>query len=206
MPPRPNTSETRKNQIIDAAIKVFMQDGIANSRMEQIAETAGLSVGGVYWYFKGKDEVIQEVMHTIFGADLALLKKLITADTTPSTERIINFVEYMVHNISECPVSFLNIIYELYTMAHSHEVIREFLSSYLENFREGLTTLIEQGIARNEFHQTNARSIATIIAGLYDGLYLHLSIDGESAAMSNSFKEGVELIVSSIQSNVISQN
>jgi len=56
MSPRPDVSEERKNQILDAAGKVFARLGFQKTRMDDIVEESGLSKGTLYWYFKSKDE------------------------------------------------------------------------------------------------------------------------------------------------------
>lgn len=49
-------SRTRQ-QIIDAARSVFHQHGVARSTLEQVAGSAGLTRGAVYWHFKDKMEL-----------------------------------------------------------------------------------------------------------------------------------------------------
>ena len=48
------------NQILDAAIKVFAQNGFHNSTVSQIAKEAGVADGTIYLYFKNKDDILKE--------------------------------------------------------------------------------------------------------------------------------------------------
>lgn len=48
-----------RQQIIDAARKVFRRSGVVQSSLEQVATAAGLSRGAVYWHFKNKVELFQ---------------------------------------------------------------------------------------------------------------------------------------------------
>jgi AcrR family transcriptional regulator len=59
MPALPRTTKGRRTRqkILDAAAKVFARDGYIDSRMLDIATTAGLSTGGLYRYFDNKTEV-----------------------------------------------------------------------------------------------------------------------------------------------------
>ncbi len=52
MSPRPDVSEERKQQILEAAIAVFARLGFRSARMDDIAEQAGLSKGGCAGYFE----------------------------------------------------------------------------------------------------------------------------------------------------------
>lgn len=49
--------EQRKNDILDAAEKVFFSKGVKEATMDDIAEAAELSKGTLYLYFKSKEEI-----------------------------------------------------------------------------------------------------------------------------------------------------
>lgn len=51
---------TRKN-ILDAALDVFYVKGVAHSSLEDIAEVAGVTRGAVYWHFKNKADIFNEL-------------------------------------------------------------------------------------------------------------------------------------------------
>lgn len=51
-------STERKNQIINAAIKVFANKGFYNSTVADVARVAGIADGTIYLYFKGKDDLL----------------------------------------------------------------------------------------------------------------------------------------------------
>jgi len=57
--------ESKKRQLLDAALKEFAARGLAGSRVDQIAERAGCSAGLVYTYFGSKDELFDAVLHFI---------------------------------------------------------------------------------------------------------------------------------------------
>ena len=56
--------EERPKQIIDAALAVFGERGLAASRLEDIAKHAGVSKGTIYLYFPNKEELFREVIRT----------------------------------------------------------------------------------------------------------------------------------------------
>lgn len=49
--------DERREQIKAAAIQVFARKGIYSAKMSMIAETAGISNGLLYHYYKSKDEL-----------------------------------------------------------------------------------------------------------------------------------------------------
>lgn len=57
--------EERPAQILDAALDVFAERGVAAARLEDIAKRAGLSKGTIYLYFPNKEALFREVIrHT----------------------------------------------------------------------------------------------------------------------------------------------
>ena len=54
-----------RSRIQSAALDLFDREGFENVSVEEIAQTAGCSVGNIYHYFKSKDELaIQAVSYT----------------------------------------------------------------------------------------------------------------------------------------------
>ena len=80
--PKPDVSAERKAQILAAASNIFLKKGFDAARMEEIAAGAGLSIGGVYWYYKSKEEVILDLMDSITNTDLDDLHVLLDAPGT----------------------------------------------------------------------------------------------------------------------------
>jgi TetR/AcrR family transcriptional regulator len=54
---REREKEQRRNDIIDAAEKVFFSKGLEDASMDEVAESAELSKGTLYLYFKSKEEL-----------------------------------------------------------------------------------------------------------------------------------------------------
>ncbi|WP_437608682.1 multidrug efflux transporter transcriptional repressor AcrR [Erwinia sp. V71] len=52
--------ETR-NQIIDAAIARFSEHGVSATSLANIAQAAGVTRGAIYWHFKNKADVLNEI-------------------------------------------------------------------------------------------------------------------------------------------------
>lgn len=57
----------KREAILRAAIKVFAGNGYFNSKVSDIANSAGIADGTVYLYFKSKDEIL----HSIFDRAMA---------------------------------------------------------------------------------------------------------------------------------------
>jgi AcrR family transcriptional regulator len=52
-------AEARPDEVLDAALDLFIQKGFAATRVEDIATRAGISKGSVYLYFESKEKIIE---------------------------------------------------------------------------------------------------------------------------------------------------
>ncbi len=48
------SKEERRNEILGAALEVFIEKGYDKASMDDIVRASGLSKGTLYWYFKNK--------------------------------------------------------------------------------------------------------------------------------------------------------
>ena len=55
-------ADARPDEVLDAALKLFVDKGFAATRVEDIARAAGLSKGAVYLYFPSKEAVIEAIV------------------------------------------------------------------------------------------------------------------------------------------------
>ncbi|GAA0077246.1 TetR/AcrR family transcriptional regulator [Clostridium sp. CTA-5] len=58
-----NINNKRKQRIIDAAITVFTTKSFEDVTMREIAATAGLTTGAIYYHYKSKDELLYDVIN-----------------------------------------------------------------------------------------------------------------------------------------------
>lgn len=54
-------SEQTRRLLIDSALQLFRTRGYGRTTMRSIADTAGVSVGNAYYYFRSKDELVAEL-------------------------------------------------------------------------------------------------------------------------------------------------
>ena len=57
--------ETRDNLLL-AALDVFNQRGVARASLNEIAQTAGVTRGALYWHFKNKEDLFEALFQRIF--------------------------------------------------------------------------------------------------------------------------------------------
>ena len=80
---RPREGDKRR-RIIDAAVHVFSERGFFNSRVNDVADAAGVAGGTIYLYFKNKDDLLISVFEDRMDTILAVLKTELNKEKTPS--------------------------------------------------------------------------------------------------------------------------
>jgi AcrR family transcriptional regulator len=56
--------DARPGEILDAALELFVERGFAATRLDDVAQRAGVSKGTVYLYFDGKEELFKSVVRS----------------------------------------------------------------------------------------------------------------------------------------------
>lgn len=80
--------EERPRQIVDAALAVFGEHGLAASRLDDIAKRAGLSKGTIYLYFPNKEELFREVVRQTVVAQIEEAERDFGASKGSATEAL----------------------------------------------------------------------------------------------------------------------
>jgi AcrR family transcriptional regulator len=60
--PRQRRKKARPQELLDAALQLFVERGFASARMEEVAARAGVSKGTLYLYYPSKEELLKAVI------------------------------------------------------------------------------------------------------------------------------------------------
>ena len=76
------TKEERRNEIIETAGKLFEEKGYEQTQVQDIVNEIGVAKGLFYYYFKSKDEVMEELADRYADAIIDAVNNLIDKDIT----------------------------------------------------------------------------------------------------------------------------
>jgi TetR/AcrR family fatty acid metabolism transcriptional regulator len=76
--------EDRRNHILEAAFAVFIEHGIANTKMEDIARAAGYGKSTLYEYFDSKDEIFSELLRVKLTRRYRLIADAADGEDSPA--------------------------------------------------------------------------------------------------------------------------
>ncbi|WIG59020.1 MAG: Transcriptional regulator, AcrR family [Ktedonobacterales bacterium] len=195
--PRPNVSEERKNQILEAAMTVFAERGFHEARMDDIAQKSGLSKGALYLYYKSKDAIIAAMLRYFFTLAMKNLRHMHTFEGSVS-QQLLDYTR-RIGAEAERMAFFTPIAWEFYAVAGRQKSVRLLLKDYFAEYRQTLAVLIQKGIDSGEFRQVNAETVATTVASLHEGLALLSVVDPKAVNWSEQGMEAVRLLLDGLR-------
>jgi AcrR family transcriptional regulator len=103
--------KTTRDQIVEAADRLFYQRGFEHTSFSDIADAVGISRGNFYYHFRSKDEILDAVIAARLASTQKMLETWELEGKAP-TDRIRSFIHIMVANRAEiarygCPVGTL---------------------------------------------------------------------------------------------------
>jgi AcrR family transcriptional regulator len=156
--------EKKREQIINAAIKLFPKKGYHKTTLRDLADEAGISHGNIYDYVGSKEDIFLLVHGTITGlADEALVRSIENIDDP--LERL----RRMIHSEFDLSYNWSDAILFVYQDIHvlSRPLLKKLLkkeSGHVARFQSVLDECISKGLLRD----CNTRVVANLIKIMID--------------------------------------
>jgi len=155
--------EDRPEQIIKAALEVFGECGLANARLQDIAERAGVSKGTIYLYFPNKEELFREMIRQ---TAVAAIERAERAEThgTPGSQLLAFMKGYWAFVRS--PV-FITIYRLVLAELHQFPDLAKFYAiEVVARGQKLLSGIIQRGIDAGEFRDIDPMVAARMLVAL----------------------------------------
>jgi len=158
----------KKNQILDAALQVFVKKGYSETRMDDIVHGSGMSKGAIYHHYSSKRDLFLELID--FWETYCfpnILDKKYENKTASGTLREI--VKDIVETFKEKKYVFLAEL-EIWSLANHDEGVRDKTRTLYMNLLKLFSNIIADGIEKKEFKNINVHiaslSIMTSLQGV----------------------------------------
>jgi len=197
MSPKPDVSEERKDQIMNAAEEVFSQKGFSDARMDDIAEETGLSKGTLYLYYKSKDDLIIAILDRIFQREFRAFENL-DLSSMSATEAVWMFTDTTIKDI-KVMMRLLPITYEFMGLAFRNKLVQKTFKTYLNYYLDLLIPIIQHGIDSGEFRPANAKEVAIAMGAIMEGTLLLWVYDNSLIEPEKHLRSGMKLLLEGVQ-------
>lgn len=160
--------QARREQILSAARRCFIENGYHPTRMDDIARAAGLSKGGVYFHFKSKQEVFESLVGEEFDESMRFLGEVNSGDRSVA-EKMQAIAGHYLSYFDQAPDAprFFIVMGE---MALRDEALAKKLLEMQAAFIEQISKLLEQGVQEGMLRETNTLAVAALLKALLDGV------------------------------------
>ncbi len=199
MSPKPDVSEERKDQIMNAAEEVFTRKGFDEARMDDIAEETGLSKGTLYLYFKSKDDLITAILDRIFQREFKAFENL-DLSTLSASEAVWLFTDTVIRDI-QLILRLMPIAYEFLALAFRNKVVQTALKLYVNRYMDIFIPIIERGIESGEFRQVDPKEVGIAGGAIMEGTILLWVYDNSLVDPEKHIRSGMKLLLEGLQAN-----
>ncbi|MBU4439842.1 MAG: TetR/AcrR family transcriptional regulator [Firmicutes bacterium] len=165
------TKEKRMDDIVNAAVEIFLAKGYEGASMEAIAQKAQISKGGLYHHFGSKDEILyyaNEKLNEPIYEYVHIAAE--NPDPVDGLRRYIrNYVSYWFAHKKELTFFFLTMI-----KAISSPEMWNIYEDYYNHMIDFIKTLYARGISSGQFVEHNTRASAITLMSALDGVLSYL--------------------------------
>ena len=174
MSEREEAKAKRRHLIVSAAIECFINNGIHQTGIRDIAELAGVSLGNLYNHFAGKDELIAEIA-VLEGKELDQFAKMLDAEKDALTA-IRKFVDGYLDYASQTENAVLTI--DIIAEALRKPAIAEQFESNRLAFVVALSGTLQRGVSEGVMREKiNTDETVRLLLDAIEGLGLRCGLN-----------------------------
>lgn len=176
-PARPATKRAQRaasvENLLGAALGLFVSQGYRHTTVEQVAEAAGLTKGSVYFYFKSKDGLLHALLDRVEAIVVDDMVRRVSDAGPDAAAKIVAFVHGQAAlGVTQAEHVLLLILMSL-EFGGQGEAVEARTRAIYDRLYRTLEGLIDFGKSRGEFRADigTAEQAAVVMAG-HDGTFL----------------------------------
>lgn len=184
-----------KNLIIESATKYFSKYGFYKTTMDEIAKHIHKAKGVLYYYFKSKEELFNEVLKQELSKVKTELKKIVNSNE----DTLIILKKYMLTRLKL-----------LHKAVNYHETLRadffekyHFVKDVRDDFadfeRTQITRILRKGKKEGYLNVKNINSTVNIAIMIINSIEFPLFLQNKYAEYENTMEELISMLVNSLK-------
>jgi AcrR family transcriptional regulator len=172
-------TKQRKQQIFEAALKVFSQKGFDQATIPDIAQEAEVAVGTIYNYYQSKHDLLLSIIkdYIVTESLTGLLEQSPKSDVATFLSSLIN--ERLIIGLDNTDVMQLL----MSEIRRDPELRRQYTEQVVRPTFKLLEEHLESRIAKDTFNPSNIHIVVRALIGMIIGLTIISSIEGEKGLL-----------------------
>lgn len=170
MAKRTRRPEARPDEILDAALAVFAEQGFAGARVEDIAVRAGLSKGALYLYFDSKNEMLKALVRRLADGVIGAAEAFVEADTGDAEKTLRSLLTFVAKQLSNPQISAAPRIV-IAEAQRFPEIAAFYRDTVIARGQRLLGRLIDRGVAQGAFRDI---SRDVVLRGCMGPMLVHM--------------------------------
>lgn len=170
---RPTRAEAKartRRSLLDAAARTFARKGFAGASVEEIAETAGFSIGAVYSNFGSKERMFVELLSERASAQVTVATQIM-ADARDGVDDPVRALGRMLVDTVEKDPDLALLQAEFWLYAVRNPALMETLAERMREPQGAMRQLMQAALERvGKQDEVSADSVATVAIALFQGL------------------------------------
>jgi len=156
--------EERPAEIIAAALETFAERGFAATRLDDIAERAGVTRGTLYLYFPSKEDLFKAVVRQAIVPVIARGEAMLGQSQESSSALLAKILLMIPGVVADSPVSAMPKL--MISEARNFPDLAQFyLQEVIRRGRKLVTAIIERGVERGEFRPVDMDHVFYCVVG-----------------------------------------
>lgn len=188
---KPKKYAHKKLLAIEAAAKVFAKKGFHGATTHDIAKEMGIQQGSLYYYFKSKEQALQEVCEYGFDVYVERMKKICAKDQPFEAKMMAIITSHLTNYSHKDSAMKVHNEQRLYLPVERRSRIKELGTSYRRLLEATLTEGIKAGVLRADI---DTHFIAYSIIGICNSWGANLIRD-ESLNLFETIEQCSDLIL-----------
>ena len=191
-----NNQMDRKNQILEAAFKVFVQKGYSKATMDDIVDSSGLSKGALYHYYKSKKDLF---LSLIEHWEVYTFKNFYNKESKDkkASDILRSFGQNVLKTLDEKKYAYIAEI-EFWSLSNYDADIKSRSQLLYDKLLNLFEKVVKKGIKQGEFKELDIRNTAMIILAVFQGINWFVVFDEDLVSPNKYVENSIELIIKSI--------
>jgi AcrR family transcriptional regulator len=155
--------DARPQELLEAALELFVERGFAATRLEDVARRAGVSKGTLYLYFENKEELFKAVVRATIGQAIGQAELDLAASDAPSAALL---KEMLMRWWAQIGATKLAGITKLMMTESGNfpELVRFYEDEVIARGNALLVRVLERGLARGEFRPHDPQVMMPVLS------------------------------------------